>query len=305
MPNFRIVALFFLTLHFSKTVSAQEEQAVWLDSMHKNISESVLDTAQWFDNFFANENLQEDQKALGEVRLRLGIEPRSRSLEEFEARLKVRVKLPNLKNRVDLILTDFDEDQDDKIGSSGNSQFNREDSINLALRYKVSPDSGLSHRIGFGRRFQYYAKSRYRDALSLSNSLEMRYDASIYYYNRDKFGTSLSLTFDYDYSKHLLLRYHNRFEYRDRSNDWLWQHSWQGFKQINDTSAVIYGYYIEGITQPNYRLEEHLVSVKLRKQTKRNWLFYEVEPFILWRRNEHFSASYGLALRIEGYFGER
>ncbi|GAA6182941.1 MULTISPECIES: hypothetical protein [Alteromonadaceae] len=305
MPNLRIVALFFLILHFSNAAVAQEEQDVWLDSMHKNISESVLDTAQWFDNFFANENLQEDQKALGEVRLRLGIEPRSRNLEEFEARLKVRVKLPNLKNRVDLILTDFDEEQDDRVASSGSGEFAREDSFNLALRYKVSPDSGLSHRIGFGRRFQYYAKSRYRDAIGLSDSVEMRYDASIYYYNRDKLGTSFSLTFNYDYSKNLLLRYHNRFEYRDKTNDWLWQHSWQGFKQLDDTSAVIYGYYIEGITRPNYRLEEYLVSVKLRKQTDRSWLFYEVEPFVLWRRDEQFSASYGIALRIEGYFGER
>ncbi|WP_226992256.1 hypothetical protein [Aliiglaciecola lipolytica] len=305
MRKLVVIVYFFLLSCFAVTAHGQEEQEVWIDSMHKTVSESVLDTAQWFDNFFANKNVQEDQKALGEVRLRLGWIPRSRELEEIEARLKVRVKLPNLKNRVDLILTDSDDDQEDKIRSSRRSQFNRDDSFNVALRYKARPDSGLSHRIGFGRRFQYYARSRYRDGFTLTDSLEMRYDASIYYYNRDKFGATLSFTFDYDFSQELLLRYHNRFDYRDRSKDWIWQHSWQGLHQFDDTSAVIYGFYIEGISQPNYRLEEYLVSAKLRKQTKRNWLFYEIEPFVLWRRDEHFSASYGIALRLEGYFGER
>jgi hypothetical protein len=50
-------------------------------------------------------------------------------------------------------------------------------------------------------------------------------------------------------------------------------------------------------------LEEYLVSFRWRKNTLRQWLFYELEPFVLWRRDESFSASYGLALRLEGFFG--
>jgi hypothetical protein len=34
----------------------------------------------------------------------------------------------------------------------------------------------------------------------------------------------------------------------------------------------------------------------------REWLYIEVEPFILWLREEDFRASIGLALRTEIHF---
>jgi hypothetical protein len=101
------------------------------------------------------------------------------------------------------------------------------------------------------------------------------------------------------------LRFNNRFYFRDKTDDWLWQHSWQTLHQVDDRTALVYGLYIEGLSQPNYRLEEYLVSVKWRKNALREWLYFDVEPFVLWRRDESFSASYGVALRVEGFFGER
>lgn len=305
MQKIGFIALFSALSWQSPYVEANQQDDVWLDTMHKSISESVMDSAQWFDDFFASENVTEDQQAKGEVRLRLGWEPRSRELDEFEARLRVRVKLPKLKNRVDLILSDSDENIDDKVRAGRQEDINRQDDLTIALRYKIRPDSGLSHRIGFGRRFQYFAKSRYRDRMDITDKVEMRYDASIYYYNRDKFGTDAGLGFDYEQSQSTLLRFENRFYYRDKTDDWLWQHSWQALHQLDDKSAVVLGYFIEGLSRPNYRLEEYLLSVKLRRNTLREWLYYDIEPFILWRRDEGFSASYGIALRLEGFFGER
>lgn len=300
-----LIAIYCALLLISREVLAQEEdeQTVWYDNMHTSISESVADSAQWFDNFFANENSQEDEKAMGEVRIRLGWEPRTRELNNFDAKVKLRVKLPNLKDKVDLILSDYDE-QDDKVNAGRVEDINRQDRLTVALRFKPRPDSKISHRIGFGRRFQYFFKSSYEDVLTLSDDFYMRYGASVYYYNRDKLGTDFSATFDYDYSDQQLLRFSNRFYFRDRTNDWLWQHNWQSMFQVDDKTALICGYYIEGLSQPSYRLEEYLLSIKLRKNSVREWMYFDVEPFILWRRDEGFSASYGIALRVEGFFGE-
>lgn len=298
------IAFSFMLFSMPYAFSAEEPDDMWLDSMHSAISESVTDSAQWFDDFFAVANVKEDDKAIGEVRIRLGWEPRSRELNDFAAKLKVRVKLPNLKNKVDLILSDYDDNPDDKVRAGREDDINRQNRFSLALRFKPKPDSGLSHRIGFGRRFQYFVKSRYRHRYSLTDEVELRYDASIYYYNRDRFGADTGLTFDYNYTNNTLLRFNNRFYFRDKTNDWLWQHSWQTLHQVNDRTALVYGFYVEGLSEPNYRLDEYLVSVKWRKNALREWLYFDVEPFILWRRDESFSASYGLALRVEGFFGE-
>jgi hypothetical protein len=276
----------------------------WLDIMHQSIADSVTDSALWFDDFFVLDDFSHDDKARGEARIRLGWEPRSRDLNEFQTRLRLRVKLPNLKNRVDLVLSDYDDDQADRVlQTSSNDVFTEQNRFSLALRWRAKPNSGLSHRVGIGRRLQPFVKSRYRSLLNITDNTDLRWQTSIYYYNRDGFGTDIAGQINYTLSPQSMLRFNNHFYFRDRSNDWLWKHSLQHLRQLDDKTAVITGFYIEGLSQPNYRLEEYLVSFRWRKNTLRKWLFYELEPFVLWRRDERFSASYGLALRLEGFFG--
>jgi hypothetical protein len=282
-----------------------QDDLVWLDIMHQNIALSVNNSALWFDDFFALEHFSHNEKAKGEARIRLGWEPRSRDFREFETRFKLRLKLPNFKNRADLVLSDYDDEQpDNRVRSSGNENFNEQNRFSLALRWKHNPQSGLSHRVGVGRRLQAFVKSRYRDSQSLSAKTTLRWQTSAYFYTSDGLGTDFSWQLDYNPAESSIFRFNNHFYYRDRSNDWLWQHSWQKLTQIDEKNALIAGVYIEGLSQPNYRLEEYLVSVRWRKNVLRDWLFYEVEPFILWRRDEGFSGSYGIALRLEGFFSQ-
>ena len=51
-------------------------------------------------------------------------------------------------------------------------------------------------------------------------------------------------------------------------------------------------------------LEEYLVSSRWRINALREWLFFEVEPFVTWRKDEQFATSYGISLRVEGFFGQ-
>jgi hypothetical protein len=298
--------LFIVMLVLAPRVWAAEVVAdyPWLDIMHQNIADSVNESALWFDEFFVLDEFSQDDKARGEARIRLGWEPRSRDLNEFETRLRLRVKLPNLKNRVDLVVSDYDDDQvDSPLQASGNDVFTEQNRFSLALRWRAKPNSGVSHRIGIGRRLQPFVKSRYRSLVNLTDKADLRWEASVYYYNRDGFGADIAGQINYTLNSQSLLRFNNHFYFRDNSNDWLWQHSFQHLKQLDDKTAVISGFYIEGLSQPSYRLEEYLVSFRWRKNTLRQWLFYELEPFVLWRRDESFSASYGLALRLEGFFG--
>ena len=303
----KTLVIFFIGIVGFNYANAQEKQQnyPWLDAMHRSIADSVNESALWFDNFFAIEDFKNPQAAYGEARIRLGWEPRSRDLSEFETRFKVRVKLPNLKNRADLILSDYDDSEpENEIRASGNNDFAEKNRFSLALRWRSSRSSGLSHRIGVGRRLQAFAKSRYRNDHVLTDKTTLRWETSAYLYSSDGFGANFSWQFNYNHSEHAIFRWNNHFYFRDQSNDWLWQHSVQKLTQFNEKTALISGVYIEGLSRPNYQLEEYLVSFRWRKNTLRKWLFYEVEPFVLWRRDEGFSASYGIALRLEGYFGD-
>lgn len=278
----------------------------WLDDLHDDIAHSVKVSAQWFDDFFAHEDAGHNEHAKAQARIKLGWEPRSGDLTDIEARFKLRVQLPNLKNKVDLVFSDYDDDiPDEKVRAArNNQQVDQQDRFNLALRFRAKEHKGLSHRIGIGRKFQLFARSRYRKEINFTNNLDLRWEAAIYYYSRDRFGTSTAFTLDYQASNKSIYRFDNRFYFRDKQDNWLWQHSLQKFYQYDQGSAITYGLYFEGLSKPSYRFEKYLVSVKWRQSTVREWLFYEVEPFVLWERDEGFRPSYGIALRLEGYFGE-
>ena len=303
-PLFRLFPIFILTL-VSKPSFCDEQQRPWLDSLHENITDSVNESALWFDEFFMIDQNSLSESALGEARIQLGWNPRSRDLNQFESRIKLRYKLPNLKNRVDLVVSDYDDEQPDNLLQNTNlDNKNQQNRFSLALQWKAKPDSGLSHRIGIGRRLQPFFKSRYRTILGFNEQSDLRLESSVYYYSSDGFGAELAASYGYVFTPSSLFRFNNRFFFRDRTNDWLWQHSWQNLVQIDEKNALICGLYIEGLSQPNYHLEEYLVSSRWRINALRDWLFFEMEPYVTWRKDEAFSASYGIGLRVEGYFGQ-
>ena len=90
----------------------------WLDNWHSNFSESMDYTAQRLDEFFALADSDEHENARAEGRVRFGWEPRTRDLAAQDFRFRVRVKLPALKDRVDLMLSDDESYDRDHVFAS-------------------------------------------------------------------------------------------------------------------------------------------------------------------------------------------
>ncbi|BDX08567.1 hypothetical protein [Planctobacterium marinum] len=286
---------------------AEEEQQPWLDSLHDSVTGSVNSTAVWLDDFFADENFNIDELPNGGARISLGWEPRSRDIMEFETKIRVKFNLPNLENQVDIVFSDFDEDLERApVKAAQNEVLSTQNRFNLALKWThpQSKDSVWSHRIGVGRKAQPYARTRYAARGEFSESQRYRWEISGYFYSQEGLGSHFGVQLEQDLADFSVMRLDNNFFFRDETNDWLWQHNLYAMQQLSDSSALITGIYLEGLSQPNYRIEEYLISSRWRKNALREWLYFELEPFILWRRDESFSASYGIALRVEGFFGD-
>ena len=66
----------------------------------------------------------------------------------------------------------------------------------------------------------------------------------------------------------------------------------------------MYRLMVEGLDRPQYKVEEFYTGLRWRSNPLREWLYFDVEPFVLWRRDEGFKPSYGMAFRIEAYYGK-
>ncbi|WP_137168253.1 hypothetical protein [Salinimonas lutimaris] len=276
----------------------------WMDEWQDNLTSSMNYTVQQVDNFFALKGADQYNKARAQGRISLGWEPRSRDMSEFDLRFKIRVKLPALENRVDLLLSD-DENFDNQASIKAARQpiQRRSDNTTIALAYRASDDAKLSYRLGTGRRGQIYAKTRFEDMAAWSNQLALFYDAEAYYYNRDEFGAELGATIQYISRHDHVFRFNNRYFYRDMMEDWIWRHEAQYLHPIDEQAAMIYTLFVEGGTEPENQVGEVYTSAKWRSNPLREWLFFELEPFVLFLRDEDFKPSYGMAMRVEVYYG--
>ncbi|WP_147291804.1 hypothetical protein [Alteromonas aestuariivivens] len=295
----------------AQTDQAQDQADVlqpspsWFDNWQQGLTNSMDYTVQQLDSFFALEGSEAYQNARAEGRIRLGWEPRSRDMSEVKLRFRIRVQLPSLKNRVDLLLSDNEEFADeDSLDAVRDQSLTRSDNATVALRFKRREDSKLSFRVGAGRRDQLYTKTRYRDSLAINQAWSLLYDAEAYYYTRDHWGSELGGDIQYVTQSDNVFRFNNRFYFRDITNDWLWRHELQHLQVLTQESAAIYTLYTEGLSQPNWNLDKVYASFRWRTNPLREWLFFEVEPFVLWLRDESFEPSYGVALRVEAHYGK-
>ncbi len=283
--------------HLSNT----DEQ--WFDEWQRNITHTFHLQAQTLDAWFSQTDLPSDKaSAFGKVRL--GWEPRSGDWSNIEPRFKIGLRLPSLTHKVDVLLSD-DEDNylDDALNVSRELQ-TQKDNTTLALRFFSPRNDKISYRVGFGRRDQVFARSTYQDHHRFSPKIHLLYEGRVYYYNRDGWGAEAGASLLLERTGTKLDRFSHRWYFEDKTNRFKWNIEAQRYYRLSAQSTFVLNAYAQGFSRPNMHTEHIYMSAKLRSNPLRPWLFFEIEPFVLWLKKEDFRRSYGLALRFEGFFGD-
>lgn len=278
-------------------------EQIWVDRWQQNITNTFNFQAQAIDQWFIDAPTQSSQ-AGASGKIRLGWEPRSRNFGEFDTRFKIKFSLPSLTNKVDLLLSDDDDGTLDNSVKASREIDNRQQSTTLALRFYSPRFDNVSYRVGFGRRDQVFARATYRDLYNIDNKTNLLYDTQLHYYNRDHLGAEIGASVLFEHDGQKLDKLSHRWHYSDKRNEFKWHLEAQRYFRLDLQSTLVYTFYIQGLTEPNNHTEQVYLSAKLRSNPLRKWLFFEVEPFILWLDKEDFEPSYGLALRFEAFYGK-
>ena len=75
------------------------------------------------------------------------------------------------------------------------------------------------------------------------------------------------------------------------------------FLRQSDKAAWNLGAGAAGFTKPEARVDSYRCYVRYRRQVWRPWLFVEVEPFVLWPRDQGYQGVNGVTVRLETLFG--
>ena len=290
----------------AKTLEINEHDDHWLQQFHQTVSNSVYQSAIWFDNFFLDEDTEQSNPKTS-ARIRLGWEPKSRDWNDFDTRFRIKVKLPHFKDKVDLILSDDDEVSQNQLPleNVNRSTETNDDSFAAAVRFthKKTNDRLLESRIGISGG-DIFVKAKHKRRYDWRNKHGLKIEPSIYYFLNDGLGAKLLLEYNYQLDKQSQFRINYSVRGSETYRGIRWKHGFYKLKQLEQDAASIIGLQIEGKRNDTdgFVTDKYTLSYRYRFNALRSWLFFEVEPFLEWPEDQHYTTTPGIALRVEGFF---
>jgi hypothetical protein len=284
-------------------------QEHWSQEVHDTIANSVYQSATWFDSFFTDiDSQQMEPKAIAKIRF--GWIPEARNLAEFDSRFRLKVKLPHFKDKISLILSDEDDVEDSQLPLNGigtRPEIN-DDSFAAALRYVVEKesDSLIDTRIGISGG-DIFAKVRQRQLYTSNEKHGVKIEPSTYYFLDDGLGAKLFLEYNYQHDEKSQYRINYSIRGSQSFSGIRWKHGFYLLNQLNSTTASVIGLQVEGERNGQYGFftDKYTLSYRYRFNALQKWLYFEVEPFLEWSKNDSYNTTPGIALRIEGFFSKK
>lgn len=290
-----------------KTVINQNNDD-WANIFHKHIANSVYSSASWFDSFFLAGG-KEQKQPQASLRIKLGWEPKAGNWSEFGARFKVKIRLPHLKDKVDIILSDDTEDESNNLPlESINRQSELSDrkfSAAINLTHKKKNNLITDTRIGITGG-DFFIRARHKRIYSWDNTHLLRIEPALYYFLEDKLDAKLLLGYRYQLASEKQLRVNLSFRTSEKDHGVRWKNGYYHLNHLSDEQASVIGLLIEGEhngLNGSY-IDKYTLSYRYRFSAFKKWIFFEIEPFIEFPHLRDYRRTPGLALRVEGIFSK-
>jgi len=285
-----------------------------IDRTHDTLSRGVCWPSKWFDRFFANPDDVADEPVGTLLRVIYGARFQEDGDTGNEARVRASVDMPNAERRLSLVLRNNDDIDSDLSSSTSNRPgsvgANQDNTFRAALRWALQEREHHSFDVELGLRSELktFVRGRYRWRTPIYDSQWLfRFTEALYWKDLIGFGTETRFEFDRPLGSRTLLRFTSEAERSEELVDlglgWDLDQSISLYHRLNQRSALQFTVGAQGFTDPTAQVEEWRTSIRFRRNIWRPWLYYEVEPFVIWPRLENYKDIAGIVLRLETQFG--
>ncbi len=288
--------------------AAEQEDEHWMQGLHETVSNSVYQSAQWFDSFFIAKE-SEQQNPTTTAKIRFAWLPKSRDFSEVETRFRIRVKLPHFQDRVSVVFSDEADDELNNLPleSANTRDTTKDEKFSLALNYthEKKRDRLMNYRLGISGG-DIFARAQHKRRFNISATQSFLFEPSLYYYLDDGLGAKLLLEYDYQLSPKSLFRVNYSIRGSAAYSGIRWKHGVYKLHQIDTKTATVISFQAEGERngERGFVTDLYTLGYRYRFNALRDWLYFEVEPFVELPEEYNYKPTPGIALRIEGYFNK-
>ena len=216
-------------------------------------------------------------------------------------RLRGQISLPKISERVDLFFTG--EETEQALTEDERAQ---ENDVGVRVNFRDGKRTRIDGTISLRSGPAVLPGVRFRYQQPLSDNSWARFTQRLQYHSEDGFRSLTNFDFNRAITDHSILRWGGRIRYREDKEFWDYNTS-IGYRQWFDDhedypSAIEYFASVSGRDQPEVFETNYRLGVLFRRQFFRDFLFYEIEPSVSWRRDnydEERERVFGVVLRLE------
>jgi len=274
-----------------------------VDTYHDAISHWLIDSSNSIDAYFTDSNSTTSSKTFAELKTSFATE--NTQDVDYAVRLKLRLDLPKIEKELRLVFEDADSDDKLYDGTRLNNNYHLEEKeYFLRLDWLKFIKKKLHLRAGAGVRFRksmlhpyldikskYYQENRKRSKVIVSNRFRL-------YVNGDYEDTLATYRFLY-LDEDFYFTFINTLRYR----------SWDEVQKIvshmtftkllsNEREVNVGLSFINDLNHWSIHSKYYQLHATYRDNFYRDWVYYEVTPSILRRRENGFDPTFRLMLTI-------
>jgi hypothetical protein len=280
----------------AQRASAEGDRS-WVDTSYEYVTNRADTLSQQFDSFFGEADAERES---ADSVLRLQSEYEWNEQEQSDARIRLRgkVDLPQLNRRLSLVFGEENDYRNDVLPST------EEQDGDVGLQYSLldRARSRLDLSFGTNASLDFHTSLRYRYLQPVNDRLSLRFTERLYLKEGDGTGSITRGDIDYSFSTDRILRFTSDVEYGQETDGAEWGSRLSYLLKISPRAALSYFVAVSGQTEPRHITDAYAIGIRYRRNVLRPWIFVEVEPSHLWRReteDDRREPAWAISFRLE------
>ena len=277
----------------------------WLDEVHEQGSVGVRRASNWVDHFFDDERTAAEENR-SRVRLRMTAGVEEGDGVDFEPRANIRLHLPQLSNRLNLLFFASEDENPEEDSTRPDPDVrgdnNKKDAA-VALQYflRESDKSNISVTLGGSYDYLYTGvRGRYLKEFGPWTS---RLVSQLRYYTDNDWKFLNSLDFERPLSERWFFRATGQLDWIEEDDELPGGLLFRLYQALDVDKVLSYEWHNSFDDVGNEDLSEVKLQVRYRQRYLRDWLFFEVSPYVKFEEEEDWNTVLGFFGKIEIIFG--
>jgi hypothetical protein len=288
----------------------QKDMLSVLDAPHKYVSEYVEWLVTGVDKFFANEaiyNYTTDSyvQLTGEIS-----HEEMTANTSLKAGLRARVDLPRTKKKLKLLIdTDPTEKQDpisrsvDEIPPTETQGKDVYASVQRERERKgwlIRPSLGMKIRLPL----EPFAKLQFTNLYPFER-WQLRLDENLYWFKDSGFGSDSTFEYNLSVGNDNLFRATSFARLTEETDYFALSQTFAFYHTISARRRISFQIGAYGQTKPTWHMTQYLAVIRYRQNLHKDWLFFEVQPQVLYQKINEWNDEISLLLKLELLFGRK